>query len=260
MLKLQETRILYVPGMLLIFVTGLIVRGSNMSRMYNHARTWNPFVGCLFDCVYCRPSFQRQLMRQKQRCLLCYYYLPHYHPERLKRIPNSKIVFVCGCGDISWCSPKFVKKIIERIKEHNKRCPDKIYYFQSKDPACFSPFLDEFPENVFLLTTLETNRDKGYMLISHAPMPSVRFERFLNLDYPRKALTIEPIMDFDLPVFLSWIKQIKPKFVYVGYNSRPKQVKIPEPPLSKTLKLIEELEKFTKVYRKDLRGGENGLR
>ena len=32
-----------------------------MSRMYDGAKTWNPAVGCLYDCVYCFPSFRRQL-------------------------------------------------------------------------------------------------------------------------------------------------------------------------------------------------------
>jgi len=223
-----------------------------LSRMYDGAKTWNPAVGCLYDCVYCFPSFHRQLMRQKHRCILCYYYFPHYHPERLKRIPSSKIVFVCGCGDISWYSLKFVNKIVDRIKEHNRKCPDKIYYFQSKDPSFFRHFSDRLPDNCILLTTIETNRDNNYRKFSKAPIPSMRFKEFLNLDYPRKAVTIEPIMDFDLPVLLNWIRQIRPEFVYIGYNSRPKQVQLPEPPLSKTLKLIRELEKFTEVRRKDL--------
>jgi len=224
----------------------------SVERMYRGARTWNPAVGCLFNCVYCFPSFHRQLMRQKRRCILCYYYFPHYHPERLKKIPSSRIVFVCGCGDIAWYSLRYVKKIIDRIKEHNKRRPDKIYYLQSKDPAFFKYIVDDLPENVILLTTIETNRDEGYNKISRAPRPSVRFKDFLSIDYPRKAVTIEPIMDFDPPILLSWIKQIKPEFVYIGYNSRPKQVQLPEPPLQKTLKFIEKLEKITEVRKKDL--------
>jgi hypothetical protein len=172
------------------------------------------------------------------------------HPERLKRIPSAKIIFVCGDGDISFCPPEYTFKIIERIREHNRRCPHKIYYFQSKDPRYFEQFLDYFPYNVVLLTTLETNRDQGYDKISKAPKPSIRFKRFLRLNYPRKGVTIEPIMDFDLEILLSWMRSIKPEIVYVGYNSRPKQVQLPEPSLRKTLKLINRLGEFTAVQRK----------
>ena len=38
---------------------------SEPSNMYAEAKTWNPFKGCAFDCVYCVPSFQRQAKRQK---------------------------------------------------------------------------------------------------------------------------------------------------------------------------------------------------
>jgi len=224
-----------------------------LSRMYRYAKTWNPFVGCKFHCIYCKPSFQQQLKRQKHRCLRCYYYIPHLHEERLDRIPSSKIIFVCGDGDISFCPTWFTEEIIDRIKQHNKRCPHKIYYFQSKYPKYFERFLDQFPENVFLLTTLETNRDKGYKQISRAPVPSIRFQQFLELDYPRKIVTIEPIMDFDLEEFVDWMKQIKPQAVYIGYNSRPKQVQLPEPPQEKFWKLAWELDKFTNVIIKNLR-------
>ena len=225
------------------------------NNMYFGARTWNPFTGCLYRCIYCVPSFQQQLKRWgKKNCKLCYNYLPHKHPERLNRIPSSKIVFVCGDGDISWCKDKeYVLKIIERIREHNRRCPNKIYYFQSKAPSYFEDFLDYFPENVYLLTTLETNRDEGYEKISKAPKPSERFKQFIKLEYPRKILTIEPIMDFNLDIFVEWVRTISPKMVYIGYNSKPKQVKLPEPPLQKTLKLKRELEKFTKVILKTMR-------
>lgn len=224
-----------------------------VSHMYKYAKTWNPFVGCRFNCIYCKPSFQQQLKRQKHRCKKCYYYVPHTHEERLKRIPSSRIVFVCGDGDISFAPVWLTNKIIDRIKEHNKRCPHKIYYFQSKEPKYFEKFLDKFPKNVFLLTTLETNRDEGYEKISRAPPPSERFKQFLELDYPRKIVTIEPIMDFDLEEFVYWIKQIKPKAVYIGYNSRPKQVQLPEPSNEKFWKLVHELDKFTNVIIKNLR-------
>jgi protein gp37 len=80
--------------------------------------------------------------------------------DRLKRIPSARIVFVCGNADISFCPDNFTLKILEHIVDHNKRAPHKTYYFQSKRPAYCEPFLSKFPDNVILLTTLETNRDE----------------------------------------------------------------------------------------------------
>ena len=89
------------------------------SRMYDEVKTWNPFKGCLFDCLYCRPSFQLQAKRQKHNCQECYEYKPHEHEERLNKIPNAKIIFVAGNGDICFCDPVYTHRIIDAIKKHN---------------------------------------------------------------------------------------------------------------------------------------------
>jgi len=207
--------------------------------MYNETKTWNPFKGCLFDCVYCKPSFQAQAKRQKWRCTNCYNFVPHTHPERLNKIPSAKQIFVAGNGDISFCPVEFIEQIINSIKGHKKK---KTFYLQSKQPKCFNPFIDMLPENVILLTTLETNRDKDYEKISKAPKPSQRFEQFLNINYPRKVVTIEPLLDFDLEIFLDMILQIDPEYVWIGLNTRPKQVQLPEPSKEKFDALYEKLQ------------------
>ena len=42
-------------------------KGNQMEKKNNmyelSVKSWNPFVGCEHDCVYCRSSFQRQLKR-----------------------------------------------------------------------------------------------------------------------------------------------------------------------------------------------------
>ncbi|MFC1601281.1 hypothetical protein ACFL34_02930 [Candidatus Sumerlaeota bacterium] len=231
---------------------------ANRTRMYSEAQTWNPFKGCNFDCSYCIPSFQLQAKRQMHNCSDCYSYAPHYHPERLTKIPSSEIVFVCGNGDIAFCKKSFVREIIQAIKEHNLRCPYKTYYFQSKRPECFAPFLDEFPSNVILLMTLETNRDEGYEQVSKtAPLPSERYQQFRSLAYSRKVVTVEPVMDFDLMVFSKWLIGLRPEHIYLGFNSRPKSVVLPEPSEAKVRSLMAKLSaKGIKVKGKELRGTE----
>lgn len=218
---------------------------ENKSRMYSGVKTWNPFKGCKFDCIYCKPSFQQQSKRIGEKCPLCYNYDPHEHQDRLKRsMPSAKIIFVCGNGDISFAKPEFVRQIIEHIKGHLKRCPYKQFYFQSKNPACFEQYLADFPkDNTILLATLETNRDEGYDQISKALVPSQRYHDFKALNWHRKVLTIEPIMKFDHDIFLKWILELQPKYVWLGYNSRTKQVQLPEPDLTEVDKLIEALKK-----------------
>lgn len=77
-----------------------------MTYMYEDTKTWNPFKGCKFDCIYCKKSFQLQAKRQKNRCMKCYNYEPHFHPERLNKIPKADLVFACGNGDISFCKKR----------------------------------------------------------------------------------------------------------------------------------------------------------
>lgn len=225
------------------------------TRMYEGVKTWNPFKGCLFDCVYCRPSFQQQAKRQKRNCTDCYNYLPHEHPERLNKIPNAETVFVCGNSDISFAEKSFTESIIKAVCTHSKKHPEATYYFQSKRPAYFRPFVDRLPDSAIVLTTLETNRDEGYSRVSRALLPSIRYGQFLGLPYRRKAVTIEPVMDFDLEPFLGWIVDLDPEYVWLGFNSRPKQVSLPEPSYEKVLQLIEALAaRNIEIKAKDLRG------
>ena len=133
------------------------------SRMYKDVVTWSVAGGCLFDCTYCRPSFQAQAKRQRQNCERCYDYTPHEHPERLVRMPSGqKTVFVCSSGDISFCDPEYTLRILSAIRADAEKKPGRAYYLQSKAPAYFEQFLGELPRQVTLVTSLETNRCRGY--------------------------------------------------------------------------------------------------
>ena len=196
------------------------------THMYAAAKTWNPFKGCGFDCTYCVPSFKRQAKRQKRLCMKCYDYEPHTHPKRLSKIPRAEIVFACGDADIAFCEPDYLGRIIEAIKGARG---DRTFYLQSKRPSCLNQFVGLLPETVILVTTLETNRDDGYDRVSKAPPPSERFRQFVALDYPRKVVTIEPMLDFDVDIFAEWIISIRPEYIWLGFNSHDAQVKLPEP-------------------------------
>jgi hypothetical protein len=134
-------------------------------------------------------------------------------------------VFVYGTGDITFYEPTAVRTTFEIIDHHKPRMK-KEYYFQSKNPSCFNRYLDWFRsrDDVILLTTLETNRDDWYRQVSRAPFPSIRFKDFYELDYPRKVVTIEPVIDFDMFKFLDWFIQLRDQgtleYVWFGFDSK----------------------------------------
>jgi hypothetical protein len=131
---------------------------------------------------------------------------------------------------------------------------DRIWFMQSKNPKCLEKYIEFLPENTYLLTTLETNRDIGYGEISKAPKPSQRYNDFLGLEWNKKMVTVEPILDFDLDTFVDWIVSISPKAVFIGYNSHPNKVPLPEPEKKKTWQLIHILEECRiQVLKKEMR-------
>ena len=86
--------------------------------------------------------------------------------------------------------------------------------------------------------------------MNNSPSIIDRVLSFAKIPAERKYITIEPIMDFDLPEFITMIKHCKPRQVNIGADSSPKHNRLPEPPKEKILELIAKLETFTKVVQK----------
>lgn len=227
---------------------------------------WNICVGCLFDCVYCKKSFQAQMKRQKpvidkrgrrRGCQNCYDYFPHIHPDRLtkkftsKNFPVTKgdqFIWCCSSSDIFFTQKEWMESILSVARDYN----DRTFFFQTKAPSVFNKY--EFPSNTYLGITLESNRD--YRDLSKAPLPTQRAEEFAEVNHPYKIVTIEPILAFDLYQFVLMIKEINPRRVYIGYDTkkswwmegnRKVYLKEFEPTLAATNKLIQLLRKFTVV-------------
>ena len=228
------------------------------NNMYKEALPWNVFVGCLFNCDYCDPSFKAQMKRQKpvidkrgrpRGCQQCYDYTPHFHEDRITKeyckkhfakAKDNQFIWVGSSGDISFIEYPNMLKILKKIEEY----PDKTFFFQTKNPDFFYKFI--FPVNVILGITLES--DIFYKGISKASYPYERAYSFEKLDFPRKFVTIEPILEFNFSVFLGWIQEINPERVYIGYDSH--KCNLPEPSPLKVKNLINELSRFTKVKTK----------
>jgi hypothetical protein len=162
-------------------------------------------------------------------------------------------VFVEDMGDLfaPTIPTEWIMSIIDKIVCQNMMTQ---FLFLTKNPARYKEL--HFPHyNCILGATIETNRDKGYRRYSRAPLPSARLLEMSLLNHPRKFVSIEPIMDFDLTGFVSELKAIKPQMVAVGYNNYPEKCFLPEPELQKTQALIDRLRPFTKVITKTLREG-----
>lgn len=94
-------------------------------RMYKDTKTWNPFVGCNYNCVYCKPSFQKVVawVGRMKKCQNCIDYKPHEHSERLTRIPSNKIIFVCGDSEVFFAREEYMKKVFEVMRQDNLTDP-----------------------------------------------------------------------------------------------------------------------------------------
>jgi len=217
-----------------------------MKNMYvENRKSVNAFVGCGHNCVYCKPSFQRQMKRQK--CPNCKSFVPHSHLSRLdKRPPKTKqgeFIFFPSSGDLAFAIPGVVRAHVDYARKY----ADRTFLIQSKNPEFFKHYA--FPGNVILGTTIETNilffetpsEYRYYSEISGAMYPCHRLRTMELLIHKRKSVTIEPILDFTLGVMVEWMERIKPETIWVGYDNHC--CKLPEPTLEETMLLIAELRK-----------------
>lgn len=227
---------------------------KNKSNMYQDRKyNWGCFVGCEFDCLYCKRSFQAQIKRwtkpridrngEKRGCEFCYKYIPHVHEERLlynyckKNFPKTngdEFIWVGQNGDISFIPDDYVSIIFQRIREFS----DKTFFFQTKNPKWYKRW-ELFPENVILGITLETDIWRKTYKLSKAPVPSQRVVDFQKINHKRKSITIEPILKFNIFDLVDMCEMINPERIYIGYDS--KHNKLSEPSLLSTKQLIEDL-------------------
>lgn len=208
-------------------------------------KTWNPVIGCLHNCVYC---WARRLAETRLTHMEKYKdgFKPKLAEYELRKRFRKQYVFACDMGDLfgAWVPREWILKVIEAIRNS----PSSYFLFLTKNPKRYYKFLDVYPENLVLGATIETNRDYR---VSCAPSQSERYKCMVELPYSRKLVSIEPIMDFNLDVFVQWIKDIAPVMVNIGYTKFNHH--LPEPNLSKTRKLMKQLKSFTRVKELRLR-------
>lgn len=216
-----------------------------MSRMFKTvSRTWNVFKGCRFECTYCNA---RKMAKTRLKDMPRYRdgFTPHLVVEELgRRFRPGEFIFVGYMGDISFATRDEVGFILAQTIEFFS---ETSFLFCSKNPAVYFSWELTYPDNLYLGTTIETNRDYG---LSQAPPPLERFRAMAELRHARKFISIEPVMDFDLEVMTRWLKEIKPDIVEIGADNYHNH--LPEPPWEKVEALLEALREFVpRVIEKD---------
>lgn len=208
-----------------------------MTRMFlapngKRMRTWNVFSGCNFDCYYC---WARRLITGRLANTEKYRYCrfkPTLHKKELKaKFSPNDFVFVAALGDIRFTTASELEEIILAIQKY----PQTQFLLQTKDPILF---LDGriWDSNIYLGTTIETNRE---ITISKAPQPIERYHSIATNNHHQRFISIEPIMDFDFEILLSWIKDIKPEIVEIGADNY--RSCLPEPSWDKVEALLKGL-------------------
>ena len=141
-------------------------------------------------------------------------------------------------GDLfgDWVDPDIIHRVLQLCRKY----PSTTYLFQSKNPGRFKDFMNYFPMHTIFGTTIETTDMRLSFQHSEAPLVTQRYSAMRLLREYDKMISIEPIMDFDLPVMVDWMRQIKLKFVSIGADSKGHN--LPEPSGKKVRKLIAALE------------------
>jgi DNA repair photolyase len=206
---------------------------GNMYYFITH--TWNTIKGeCPHNCSYC---YMHRWGKQQPI---------HFDDKELRtNLGKDNFIFIGSSCDM------FAEDIPEEwILSTFEKCAnnqDNKYFFQSKNPRRMIQMLKNASFDFCVCTTIETNRTYPEIM-NNSPSISERMLAFSANDNIEKYVTIEPVMDFDLPELVEIIKSCNPIQVNIGADSGHNN--LPEPSKEKVLSLIDELNKFTVVANK----------
>ena len=205
-----------------------------MSRMFlidgKPMITWPVFSGCGFECSYCNAR-KAALTRFRHFERYRDGFRPKFIEKELRRrFKPRQFVFICYMGDIAFATRTQVINIIDRVREFL----ETNFLLISKHPGMFWYWHLVYPDNLYLGSTIETNRDNQ---LTKAPPPKFRKQYLAAYDHPKKFLSIEPIMDFDLEELGEWVQEIQPSIIEVGADNYHNH--LPEPSWEKVGKLLE---------------------
>jgi DNA repair photolyase len=221
-------------------------------KMFNIVTaTWNPVSGCLFNCVYCwARNLAETKLKDSQR------YSKGFKPSLNEKefsdcFTMGDLIFVSDMGDLfaDWIPEEWIKKVFDYIRKF----PEADFLFMTKNPRRYLSLLPFIPKNAILGVTIETNSDEIIQTdkVSCAPLPSYRYSAMKALEWSRKIVSIEPVLDFNVETLVKWVQDINPIVVYVGYDNY--KHKLREPTLQQTTDLLSKLPETSLVIRKAIR-------
>ena len=194
-------------GLCEVWLMALNVSRGNMFPWVTH--TWNPRAGvCSHGCLYC---FMLDRPCDKYR-----------GPPRLEKsemrypLGRDRVIFVGSASDLF--ARDVPDDVIRAVLERCRMFDGNTYHFQTKNPGRLFDFLDLFPEDATLGTTIETNR--VIRDVSSAPDPLRRYQALRDLSWPRKMVSVEPVIAFDVDVLAHIVGRIGPEFVSIGADSK----------------------------------------
>jgi hypothetical protein len=193
--------------------------------------TWNVYVGCSFGCGYCNAR-KLALTRLKNSSRYRDGFNPHLVEKELRRrnFKPGEWVFVAYMGDIYFADLPEVARILDVIHQF----PETNFLFCTKQPQCYIRWLPLLSENCILGATIESNR----VCAGNADPTWKRARWMVHMEWPRKFISIEPIMDFG-PELVAWLHLIGPELVEIGADNYGNG--LPEPSRTKVETLISEI-------------------
>lgn len=209
---------------------------GNMYQFIDY--TWNTVKGeCPHHCSYC---YMQRWGQQKP---------VRFDEKELKTdLGTGNFIFVgSSCDMFAENIPdEWIKKTLKHMEKF-----DSKYLLQTKNPTRVLHFIDAcvISDKCVICTTIES--DIFYPdIMKNSPQPMQRSIAMQELsEIIDTYVTIEPILEFNLEHMVTMIKRCNPKQVNIGFNTSFK-IKLPEPSEIKTIELIHELRRFTKVVLK----------
>lgn len=202
---------------------------GNMYSFITH--TANAVKGrCPHDCMYCYMKRWGGLRDVRL-------------DEKELKIPMSGGNFIFVGSSCDMFAADIPRAWIQRTLDHCRQFKNR-YLFQSKNPRGMTGYL--YGLDAVVCTTIETNRWYSDIM-RNSPTPSQRASAMARLSH-EKYVTIEPILDFDLPDLINLIEMCNPVQVNIGADSSNNH--LPEPSRDKVMELIAALKEFTVISQK----------
>ena len=220
------------------------LKTKHPTRMFSTVKcTWNVGKGCSHNCLYCNvrnifvPKLQKNPKTAKYRDGFAFKLFENELKKPSYKKSGVGFIFIWYMGD--WMCPEVPDEWILRILDVVRKDESNEFLSCTKNPARYLDFVDEFPENLWLGTTIETNLPIANRF-TRAPTVRDRYNAMKELDWEKKFLSIEPKMDCEPETFLKWVKEMDVKVCEVGADNY-RVVKLPEPEPWKVRKLLDGL-------------------